>query len=197
MAPEIANVNTGETIASEYGNALRDRTVQRYANAAERATEHPSPTVGDLAFLADSGTVEVFRSGTGWTNVDVGSEVNGHNQVDGSLSLTTSFANAASVSLSIPSDWASWECEAWARALMKGVTSTGNEWAIRVVIDGTAGQVVSEIDAFNRHHVSIGSRRTGITTTGSRTVAFQVRRVGGSGGDASLRYLYARAVRTS
>lgn len=188
--PEILNVTTGETIASSWGNQIRDRTIQRYASAAERASAHPSPTQGDLSYLVDVGQVQVFRSGTGWTHVGAGLEVDGHNQVDGSLSLTTSFANAASVSLSIPTDWASWECAAWGRLR---TSSQIGAVETRIVIDGTAGQVDTIGTA---GLVVVGARRTGITTTGSRTVTLQARRVGDSG-SASLRYLQARAVRTS
>src|SRR5690606_8069533 len=62
--PELDDVRIGETIAVEWGNAIRDRTVQRYDDAAERDELHPDPTAGDLAYLRDSGDVLVYHSGT-------------------------------------------------------------------------------------------------------------------------------------
>src|SRR5690554_6773433 len=58
--PEIDNVQIGETIAVEWGNAIRDRTIQRYANAAERDELHPTPTEGDLSYLEDTNSIEVY-----------------------------------------------------------------------------------------------------------------------------------------
>ncbi len=66
--PELNDVTTGSTIASQWGNDIRDRTIQRYADAAERTTEHPSPTQGDLSYLADTGDVDVFGP-SGWQHV--------------------------------------------------------------------------------------------------------------------------------
>ena len=42
--PEIDNVQIGETIAVEWGNAITTTPIQRYANAAERDELHPNPT---------------------------------------------------------------------------------------------------------------------------------------------------------
>src|SRR5690606_19107267 len=58
--PELDDVRIGETIAVEWGNAIRDRTIQRYANAAERDELHPNPTEGDLSYLEDVNAIEVF-----------------------------------------------------------------------------------------------------------------------------------------
>lgn len=63
--PEINDVQIGETIAVEWGNAIRDRTIQRYANAAEREALHPNPTEGDLSYLEDTNSIEVFN-GFAW-----------------------------------------------------------------------------------------------------------------------------------
>lgn len=61
--PELDDVRIGETIAVEWGNAIRDRTIQRYDDAADRDELHPAPTAGDLAYLRDSGDVLVYHSG--------------------------------------------------------------------------------------------------------------------------------------
>src|SRR5690554_5303538 len=63
--PEIDNVQIGETIAADWGNAIRDRTIQRYANAAERDLLHPTPAEGDLSYLEDTNTIEVY-DGFAW-----------------------------------------------------------------------------------------------------------------------------------
>ena len=57
---EIDDVQIGETIAVEWGNAIRDRTIQRYANAAERETLHPTLAEGDLSYLEDTNSIEVY-----------------------------------------------------------------------------------------------------------------------------------------
>ena len=62
---ELDDVQIGETIAVEWGNAIRDRTIQRYANAAERAQLHPNPTEGDLSYLEDTNSIEVY-DGFAW-----------------------------------------------------------------------------------------------------------------------------------
>ena len=66
--PEIPNVITTETIEVEWGNDIRDRTVQRYDDNADRSAKHPAPSAGDLAYMADSGKVVVYHSGA-WRNL--------------------------------------------------------------------------------------------------------------------------------
>ena len=66
--PEMPDVIGGETITEEWGNDIRDRTLQRYANAADRTTLIPTPTDGDLSFLDDTGRVYVYNAGT-WATV--------------------------------------------------------------------------------------------------------------------------------
>lgn len=56
------DVTANNPITDEWGNEIRDRTVQRYASAAARSSEHSSPEAGDMSYLADSGRVEVFHS---------------------------------------------------------------------------------------------------------------------------------------
>lgn len=65
---EIANVVALSNIAVEWGNAIRDRTVQRYDNVATRTSENSSPTAGDLAFIEDTGDLDVYYSGA-WRHV--------------------------------------------------------------------------------------------------------------------------------
>src|SRR5690606_4687455 len=65
--PEINDVVLGETITTEWGNAIRDRTIQRYATVADRDSEHPNPALGDLAFIeADASHGVWFWNGTRW-----------------------------------------------------------------------------------------------------------------------------------
>lgn len=61
---EIADVTPATTIDVEWGNDIRDRTVQRYPSVAGRTSEHPTPAAGDLAFLEDSGAIEVYFGGS-------------------------------------------------------------------------------------------------------------------------------------
>ncbi len=62
---EIDDVVPGEPIEASWGNPIRDRTVQRYATAAERDVENPIPTAGDLAYLEDTFVVQFF-TGADW-----------------------------------------------------------------------------------------------------------------------------------
>lgn len=66
--PEIPDVIASETIASEWGNDIRDRTVQRYADSTERTADHSSPAVGDLSFIEATGDLDVYSSGA-WRHV--------------------------------------------------------------------------------------------------------------------------------
>ncbi len=68
---EIPDVVTGEVVASEWGNQIRDRTLQRYADEAERDTQAPTPSQGDMAYIEASGEVQVFN-GSRWTMGDGG-----------------------------------------------------------------------------------------------------------------------------
>ena len=63
--PEMPDVVASEPVAADWGNDIRDRTVQRYLDAAARDASVPFPVAGDLAYLDDSGTVTLF-DGTEW-----------------------------------------------------------------------------------------------------------------------------------
>jgi hypothetical protein len=65
--PEIANVASGETIESAWGNAIRDRTVQRYTSTAERDSLNPGPVEGDLAYIENTNDMQ-FYNGSSWLN---------------------------------------------------------------------------------------------------------------------------------
>lgn len=63
--PEMPDVIQGEPVEADWGNDIRSRTVQRYADEAARTAEHPFPAAGDLSYLVDSSQVQVF-DGTVW-----------------------------------------------------------------------------------------------------------------------------------
>ena len=54
------DVVPGTTIASVWGNDIRDRTVQRYANPADRDAKNPSPEAGDVAYVQSVGEVQLY-----------------------------------------------------------------------------------------------------------------------------------------
>ncbi len=136
----------------------------------------------------------------------------GHGEVTGStevasVSVTTTDASIASVALTIPSSWNSWECEAMATYVreVKDGAIPANLVEIKVRIDGTDQQLQESTEEFDVDastafpaHIAgaIGGRRTGMTTTGSRTIQLRARY---SGVTLTIRdiYLYARAIRTS
>lgn len=65
---EIADVVASETITVEWGNAIRDRTIQRYNDLTTRDTENPTPTGGDLSFLENTGDIDIYFSGS-WRHI--------------------------------------------------------------------------------------------------------------------------------
>lgn len=65
---EMPDVATLTTISSDWGNDIRDRTIQRYSSVANRTSEHASPAEGDLSYLEDSNTVWVYN-GTAWVQL--------------------------------------------------------------------------------------------------------------------------------
>ena len=62
--PETPDVIPGEPVESAWGNDIRDRTLQRYADGTERDLLNPIPVAGDGAFLEASGQWEVFADGS-------------------------------------------------------------------------------------------------------------------------------------
>lgn len=109
--PEIANVASGETIESAWGNQIRDRTVQRYATNAARDSAHPSPTEGDLCYVESTDRL-LFHDGTTWITVldnnggqtlAGGMTLGGALDMDGNWITDVNEVHAADGSLSDPS----------------------------------------------------------------------------------------------
>jgi hypothetical protein len=66
MSPEIPDVVTGEVIDADlWGNPIRDRTIQRYDDAADRAALNPAPVEGDQSYLRDTKAVVAY-DGASW-----------------------------------------------------------------------------------------------------------------------------------
>lgn len=59
------NVVAGAPILSAWGNEVRDRSVQVFANAAERTAQWVAPPEGAASYLRDVDTMEVYH-GTAW-----------------------------------------------------------------------------------------------------------------------------------
>lgn len=124
-----------------------------------------------------------------------------------SATATTSDAAKASVSLTIPATWNSWECEAWAsyvRTIIDAATPI-DTFSAKIRIDGTDQQTQVVTRAFDLDSAggesaemagAIGGHRTGMTTTGSRTVELRASTNTATVGMLDI-YLYARAIRTS
>lgn len=63
----VDDVATPQVISPEWGNAIRDRTLQIFASAAARAAALPSPQVGQICFQTDTGTFLVYEGAVvGW-----------------------------------------------------------------------------------------------------------------------------------
>ena len=65
---EIPDVLPGEPIEADWGNPIRDRTAQRYLDAAERDTLNPVPVSGDLAYLVTPADLQ-FYNGAEWVTL--------------------------------------------------------------------------------------------------------------------------------
>jgi len=63
--PEVPSVLPGEVIQSAWGNLIRDRTLQRYADQTELDISVPTPVAGEIAWLGDPGAVFIF-DGVAW-----------------------------------------------------------------------------------------------------------------------------------
>lgn len=56
-----ANVVADAPILASWGNEIRDRSVQNFASAAERAAQWTAPPEGALSFLRDSNQLHVYN----------------------------------------------------------------------------------------------------------------------------------------
>ena len=65
--PELPNVVPGEPVESDWGNDIRDRTLQRYTDATDRDNRNPLPSPGDMAWLQDERRLQVYTP-AGWTD---------------------------------------------------------------------------------------------------------------------------------
>ncbi len=135
-------------------------------------------------------------------------EVRGSDEV-ASVLATTADAAKATVNLTIPTTWVSWECEAWASYIraVEDVDTPAGTFTVKIRIDGTDQQeqvstrgfdVDAGFDTGTDINIAgaVGGRRTGMTTTGSRAIEF---RASTSVSNVPMLdiYLYARAIRTS
>ena len=64
----IADVIANAPILSSWGNAIRDRTVQRFATATERAAQWATPPTGACCWLDAPGVLAVYN-GAAWVTI--------------------------------------------------------------------------------------------------------------------------------
>jgi hypothetical protein len=216
----MQDVQFGETITTEWGNDIRDRTVQRYADSTARGVSVPTPADGDLSFLEDNGIVYVFFDGL-WRPVGpvadgsvttpkladgsvttpklagttaAGFEVDGITEVE-STDIGTTPAVEATVALVIPTGWVSWKC----MAVATGSWALATEGALITYllrINGTDQQEVVRIEPSGgeSHTLAVVGNKAANTGTGSKSISLIASTSSGLGTliDVSL---YARAVR--
>lgn len=161
----------------------------------EAAVLLASINVSASASEVAAGDITDERDGAGFASaLNVHSEVDGSTEV-ASVTLGTSYSTVASVTLDIPSSWSSWKCVAQATFLADA--PGGRTADVKLTIDGTDQQIQGDMGvSTDRYSNAIIGRRTGMTTTGSRTVELQAL---GSATDVEFLdiAMYARAVRTS
>lgn len=103
--PEIPDVAPGEVIESVWGNELRDRSLQRYADETERDFLNGAPIEGELAWIENINTMQVYngadwidlldtdQSGFPWLS-QTGGTISGVLQVDGQTFIQAGSAAA-------------------------------------------------------------------------------------------------------
>lgn len=125
-------------------------------------------------------------------------EVDNSGEVAGPVGLTTVAANIVSVSLTIPAAWLSWSCFAYASYMIQNDAGVDRTYLMVIRIDGTDQQEKSVFsETATVFDGSVGGRRTGMVTTGSRTVELRGRQGVGTGMNLSDVFLYARAKRVT
>ena len=84
------NVVANTPILSTWGNEVRDRSLQNFATAAERAAQWLAPPEGAISYLRDVDRIDVY-TGTAWTPYgNVVAATAGRNLIQaGSLSAVT------------------------------------------------------------------------------------------------------------
>ncbi len=165
--PEIANVVSGNTITSAWGNQIRDRTIQRYASVAARTAAHPSPTEGELSYLQDLNVVEYYN-GSAWIPIAAAPAVmlGGASEAVFDSSLSASFENGATVTFVKPAGWATYEILAWGSVMFQEALSPGGGSA-RIQIGSDNGTTFAIQTGDNQpldHECSIRHHRTGLST---------------------------------
>ena len=118
--------------------------------------------------MEDTGLVYVYYA-SAWQRIGALEELD--NSVGTSATTTTSYTAMATVNLTIPTHWASWKAHAiatWQHHLSVAGKVTTN---YKLNIDGTEGATTTGEATGITASTTLQSRRTGITTTGSRGIA--------------------------
>jgi hypothetical protein len=189
-------------LQNDFRLLLVDGTVTRpsVAFSLDRDTGFYSSTNGEVAVSSQGVKVAAFDEGgllPTW-EVDDSTEAAGPVALDSTTSEVL-----VSVTLAIPTTWASHKIEAYAtltRVMANNATPAGTVF-LWIDIEGTDQQTHNTTRVSNSGGdigvaESVGGRRTGMTSTGNVTVALEGKVDAGSVNCSSL-YIFARAVRTS
>jgi hypothetical protein len=140
--PEIANVVSGNTITSTWGNQIRDRTIQRYASATARATAHPSPTAGDLSYLTDVDDIALY-DGANWIPLRLDVEMGG-NVSSTLINLNTApYVEIVAVTFTKPAHWNTFKIMVWGGATIRANPTDSWNVDTRIVIGASQGTAVT------------------------------------------------------
>ena len=101
---EIPDVIGGATVATVWGNLVKDRTVMRYANTAARDASIPVPVDGDVAWLAASNDLTIYTGGVWLVYVSTASGDQRYLELDGSNSMTGDMNVGGNFALNIAGD---------------------------------------------------------------------------------------------
>lgn len=166
---ELPDVVPAQVIASEHINDIRDRTIQRYASAAARASSNPSPAEGDLSYLNDSNGIYVY-DGSAWVSTNAAAtilpaqlngsvasdivRVGGTQDNSGPIGISTTMADRASIVFNKPASWATYFIMAWGSAY---ATSDAANLRSRVEIGLSNGTTIDGQTASCLHQVASAS----------------------------------------
>lgn len=187
---EMPDVAQGAVIADDWGNDIRDRTIQRYANVTERTTLHPTPAAGDMAFMEDADLLYVY-SGSAWLPVGTTATVHGRVQDLTGSGISTTETVEMTANLSIPATWNSYDVEAilTLELFESGALTNDRLVTCRLRLTNAAGTEIGltnhTLDTFPaagfRNPVAVAGYVTGQTATGTLPIVFTAQIAGDSG----------------
>jgi hypothetical protein len=183
--------------------AAADGTVQTASIADDAVTtaKIADEAVGfDQIGVGAVGSSRIMDAGVG--QIDLAGNITGAFLLtagdSGSPAISTSEGTVESVAFTIPAGWTTWTCMAWYSGVVAVIGSVSS-YTLKIQVDGVDGpnSTYNFTPDGNSMPISLVHHRTGITATGSRTIAVRGVRVGAGSATLTAASLTALAIRTS